>query len=123
MAGSASVVKGLSTYVDSLTGMHRIFNETMHMDIPGISPFPDFFAFGVTMLFTFALAFGAKESSIVNNVFTFLNLSVVLFVIVAGSFKAKPSNWSIPSVDVDPQYGSGGFAPYGIGGVLTGAGN
>lgn len=119
--GSASVVKGLSTYVDSLTGLHRYFNETMHIDVPGLSPFPDVFAFGVTMLFTLALAFGAKESSIVNNVFTFLNLSVVLFVIIAGSLKSKPSNWSIPSTDVDPKFGTGGFAPYGMGGILRGA--
>lgn len=107
------MVKGLSTYVDSITGLHKIFNETMHIDVPGLSPFPDVFAFGVTMLFTLALAFGAKESSILNNVFTFLNLSVVLFVIIAGSFKANPSNWAIPASNVEPKYGNGGFAPYG----------
>lgn len=115
------MVKGLSTYVDSITGLHSIFNDTMHIEVPGLSPFPDVFAFGVTMLFTLAIAFGAKESSIVNNVFTFLNLSVVLFVIVAGSFRANPRNWSIPSIDVEPGYGSGGFAPYGFGGILEGA--
>lgn len=36
-----------------------------------------------------ALALGAKESSLFNNVFTAINLSVVLFVIVAGAFKGK----------------------------------
>lgn len=112
------MVKGLSTYVDSLTGLHSIFNETMPIQVPGLSPFPDVFAFSVTMMFTLAIAFGAKESSIVNNIFTFLNLSVVLFVIVAGSFKANPRNWSIPSSDVEPGYGSGGFAPYGLSGIL-----
>lgn len=78
------------------------------MDIDGLSPFPDLFAFGVTLLFSIALAFGAKESSFVNNIFTFLNLSVVLFVIIAGSFKASPSNWAIPAEDVPPGYGDGG---------------
>lgn len=121
LTGSASVVKGLSTYVDSITGLHNYFNETMHIDVPGLSPFPDVFAFGVTMLFTLALAFGAKESSIVNNVFTFLNLSVVVFVIIAGSFKSKPSNWAIPATEVEPKFGTGGFAPYGMGGILRGA--
>lgn len=121
LTGSASVVKGLSTYVDSITGLHSYFNETMHIDVPGLSPFPDVFAFGVTMLFTLALAFGAKESSIVNNVFTFLNLSVVVFVIIAGSFKSKPSNWAIPATEVEPKFGTGGFAPYGMGGILRGA--
>ena len=36
---------------------------------------------------TAALAFGAKESSLANNVFTLVNLGVVLFVICAGSIK------------------------------------
>ena len=33
----------------------------------------------------------------------------------------KPSNWFKPSKDVPPGYGSGGFLPYGISGVITGA--
>lgn len=101
--------------------MHSFFMDFIYIDVPGLSKFPDFFAFGVTMIFAFALAFGAKESSIVNNIFTFLNLSVVLFVIIAGSFKANPANWSIPSYDVEPECGMGGFAPYGVGGILKGA--
>lgn len=115
------MVKGLSTYVDSVTGFHSYLNETMHIDIPGLSSFPDVFAFGVTLLFTLALAFGVKESSMINTLFTLLNLSVVLFVILAGCFKADPKNWSIPSTDVEPGYGDGGFAPYGISGILEGA--
>lgn len=108
-SGAASVVKGLSTYVNSLTGerMHGFLNETMPIRIDGLSEFPDFFAFIVTLLFSLALAVGVKESSIVNNVFTFLNLSVVLFVIIAGSFKASALNWQIPAEKVPPSYGSG----------------
>ncbi|XP_055311081.1 cationic amino acid transporter 2 [Sitodiplosis mosellana] len=128
--GSASVVKGLSTYVNSMTGFHEKLIEIMPINISGLSEFPDFFAFGVTILFSLAIAFGAKESSIVNNVFTFLNLAVVLFVIIAGSLKANPSNWNIPAAEVPlpnpnettvKDYGSGGFVPYGISGVLKGA--
>lgn len=120
--GSASVVKGLSTYVNSMTGMHDFLREYMPINVNGLSEFPDLFSFGVTILFSGALAFGAKESSIVNNIFTFLNLAVVLFVIIAGSFKANPSNWTIPAEQVpDPIYGNGGFAPYGITGILKGA--
>jgi amino acid transporter len=36
-----------------------------------------------------ALALGVKESSLVNNLFTLVNIGVVLFVIIAGSFKGK----------------------------------
>ena len=34
-----------------------------------------------------ALAFGVKESSKVNNVFTLLNVAMVAFVIIAGAIK------------------------------------
>lgn len=119
--GSASVVKGMSTYIDSLTGMNRIFEENLPIHISGMAEFPDVFAFSVTMLFSLALAFGARESSLMNNVFTFLNLSVVLFVIIAGSLKADPNNWSIPADKVPPKSGDGGFFPYGWSGVFKGA--
>lgn len=36
-----------------------------------------------------ALSLGVKESSLVNNLFTIVNIAVVLFVILAGSFKGK----------------------------------
>lgn len=119
--GSASVVKGLSTYVNSMTGMHDFLIEYMPIGIDGLSEFPDLFSFAVTILFSLAIAFGAKESSIVNNVFTFLNLTVVLFVIIAGSFKADPENWSIPADKVPDGYGEGGFTPYGFTGIVKGA--
>lgn len=113
MVGAASVVKGLSTYVNSLTQMHAYLRDLLPMGVVGLSNFVDLFAFGVTMLFSVAVAFGAKESSIVNNIFTFLNLSVVIFVIIAGSFKADPYNWMIPAEEVPKQtaeedFGTGG---------------
>ncbi|XP_055384351.1 cationic amino acid transporter 2 isoform X2 [Condylostylus longicornis] len=121
--GSASVVKGLSTYLDKLFDnvMQNFFKEHMPMDVPWLSEYPDFFALGVTILFSCAIAFGAKESTFVNNIFTVLNLGVVLFVIIAGLFKVDASNWSIPKEQVPDGYGEGGFMPYGISGVIKGA--
>ena len=58
----------------------------------------------------------------VNNIFTLLNLAVVLFVIIAGMFKVNFENWYIPKDNVpDQQYGEGGFFPYGISGITKGA--
>lgn len=57
----------------------------------------------------------------INNIFTIVNVSVVLYVIIAGSTKADPSNWSIASEDVPEGYGKGGFLPYGISGIIKGA--
>lgn len=89
--GSASVVRGLSTYVDALFNntMRNAFETAAHIDIDHLSSYPDFFAFGITLIFSAALAFGAKESSVANNFFTLTNLSVVLFVIIAGSLKGN----------------------------------
>ncbi|XP_076167218.1 high affinity cationic amino acid transporter 1 isoform X2 [Ptiloglossa arizonensis] len=123
--GSASVVRGLSTYVDPLFNysMRNAFESVAHIDNAHISSYPDFFAFGVTLIFSAALAFGAKESSRANNIFTFVNLLVVLFVIITGSLKADIRNWKTTPTctDKDCKHGTGGFVPYGIAGIITGA--
>ncbi|KAH8264971.1 hypothetical protein KR038_009853 [Drosophila bunnanda] len=121
--GSASVVKGLSTYLDQLCGnpMSSFLGTHMPINIDGMGAYPDLFAFVVTILFSLAIAVGAKESTRVNNVFTMLNLGVVLFVIIAGLFKVNRSNWSIPKSEVPEGYGDGGFMPYGVSGIIKGA--
>ncbi|XP_022218233.2 cationic amino acid transporter 2 isoform X1 [Drosophila obscura] len=121
--GSASVVKGLSTYLDQLCGnpMSSFLGTHMPMNIQGLGAYPDLFAFVVTILFSLAIAVGAKESTRVNNVFTILNLGVVLFVIIAGLFHVSSSNWSIPKSSVPEGYGEGGFMPYGVSGIIKGA--
>ncbi|XP_053954407.1 cationic amino acid transporter 2 isoform X1 [Anastrepha ludens] len=121
--GGASVVKGLSTYLDKLLNyaMRDYLSKNFAMNIEGLGDYPDFFALIVTVLFALAIAVGAKESTRLNNVFTFLNLSVVLFVIVAGLFKVSLSNWYIPKSEVPEGYGNGGFSPYGLTGIIRGA--
>ncbi|KAH8296606.1 hypothetical protein KR054_008526, partial [Drosophila jambulina] len=121
--GSASVVKGLSTYLDQLCGnpMSSFLGTHMPINIDGMGAYPDLFAFVVTILFSLAIAVGAKESTRVNNVFTMLNLGVVLFVIIAGLFKVNSNNWSIPKSEVPEGYGDGGFMPYGVSGIIKGA--
>ncbi|XP_052844164.1 cationic amino acid transporter 2 isoform X2 [Drosophila gunungcola] len=121
--GSASVVKGLSTYLDQLCGnpMSSFLGTHLPINIDGMGAYPDLFAFVVTILFSLGIAVGAKESTRVNNVFTMLNLGVVLFVIIAGLFKVSSSNWSIPKSEVPEGYGNGGFMPYGVSGIIKGA--
>ncbi|XP_034935920.1 cationic amino acid transporter 2-like isoform X2 [Chelonus insularis] len=123
--GSASVVRALSVYVDALfdNSMSHAFASAAKFNISHISPYPDFFAFGTTIAFSVALACGAKESSIANNCFTLVNLAVVLFVVIAGSLKSNVSNWKLPMecTKAHCPYGTGGFAPYGVVGIITGA--
>jgi len=49
------------------------------------------------LLFVIAviLAVGVKESSRFNNLFTCVNLLVVIYIIITGAFKADVDNWRI----------------------------
>jgi hypothetical protein len=57
LAGTASVARGLSAYIDRLTdnAMGRAFNESMHMNDEFLSmrlaEYPDFFAAAMVLLF------------------------------------------------------------------------
>ncbi|XP_047533053.1 cationic amino acid transporter 2 [Vanessa atalanta] len=124
--GAASVVKALSEYLDSLLdkAISTQLHEWMPMHSPHLAKYPDLFAFTVIMTFSVALAFGVKESTKFNNFCTGVNLCVVLFVIISGSFKADSRNWRIPAAAVPRgarDFGAGGFAPYGLAGIIKGA--
>ncbi|XP_077291565.1 cationic amino acid transporter slimfast [Arctopsyche grandis] len=125
--GTAGVAKGMSNYIDALTGnaMKNFFLEHMPMKIGFMAEYPDFFAFFLVLVITALLAVGVKESTRLNNVFTALNLVTVIIVVVAGSIKADVSNWSIPIENITEEYrpyaGAGGFMPFGLSGVMAGA--
>lgn len=63
--------------------------SVMPMDISFLSEYPDFFAFGMVMLLVVLLCVGVKESSMLNNVFTVINLLTITIVIIAGSLKGR----------------------------------
>lgn len=123
--GTASVARAWSSYFDSLINktIQHFFQEHMPMDVGGLSPYPDFFAFGITFLLTCILAVGVKESSTFNNIFTGVNLLVVLYVILCGAFKANTHNWSLSKEEFGNRtdVGSGGFLPFGFSGMMAGA--
>ncbi|KAJ1526896.1 hypothetical protein ONE63_008448 [Megalurothrips usitatus] len=119
--GTASVTRGVSTYVDNLAHnqISDFFNSTVPLNVPTLAAYPDFFSFGIIVFVSCLLAFGVKESSIVNNILTFLNLTTATIAVVTAAIYAKPENWSLPArAGVD----DGGFVPYGIKGIIKGAG-
>lgn len=72
------------------------------------------------------LVVGVKESTRFNSVFTVLNLLVVIFVVIAGSFHINFHNWNLSKGDIngtitDGSAGSGGFFPFGFSGMMSGA--
>uniref|UniRef100_A0A8C4Z4U0 Cationic amino acid transporter C-terminal domain-containing protein n=1 Tax=Gadus morhua TaxID=8049 RepID=A0A8C4Z4U0_GADMO len=138
--GTSSVARAWSGTFDELVGgvMADFFGKHTSMNAPGLAPYPDFFAAGLILLLAGLLAFGVKESTTINKVFTAVNIVVLLFVVVAGCIKGDIANWHITldtllnrsdiSSNLTPtanlttsDFGTGGFFPYGFEGTLAGA--
>ncbi|XP_055330477.1 cationic amino acid transporter 4-like [Paramacrobiotus metropolitanus] len=114
MIGAASVARAWGGYVDSMLD-GAIRNSTLRtvgvVRVPLVGQiYPDFVAFAVCMVACIAVAIGVKHSARLNNVFTLVNLMVILFVIVFGFTLADSNNWT-----------AYGFMPMGFAGVLRGA--
>ncbi|XP_064611952.1 high affinity cationic amino acid transporter 1-like isoform X3 [Liolophura sinensis] len=99
--GTASVARAWSANFDSLINntIQNFFEEHLPLKVAGLSPYPDFFSFGITLLLTVILAVGVKESTTFNNIFTGVNLLVVLYVIICGLFKVDINNWYLSKTD------------------------
>ncbi|KAK2705810.1 hypothetical protein QYM36_015980 [Artemia franciscana] len=130
LIGTASVAKSFSENFDKLVNksMSNAFLDVFPIDAPGLGPYVDWFAFSVTIVLSGLLAFGMKGSSLFTNVFTVVNLANVLLVIIAGLFFVDGSNWQISFNETDynetfteEDVGVGGFAPFGLAGIMDGA--
>lgn len=69
--------------------MSKALNESMHINVDFLGDYPDFLSFGMVLLLAAILAFGAKESSFLNNIFTTVNLVTICIVLVAGAMNGK----------------------------------
>ncbi|CAL8265773.1 unnamed protein product [Merluccius merluccius] len=137
--GTASVARAWSSTFDNLVEqkISGFFKVAMAMKVPGnvLAQYPDLFALILILLLTGLLAFGVNESALVNKIFTGINLVVLGFVIIAGFVKGDTANWSLTHDDFvrfynqtnstepinEMDFGVGGFAPFGLKGVLSGA--
>ncbi|XP_061575728.1 high affinity cationic amino acid transporter 1-like isoform X2 [Cololabis saira] len=139
--GTSSVARAWSATFDELIGRQIEFfcRRYMTMNVPGVlAEYPDIFAVLIILILTGLLAFGVKESAMVNKVFTCINVVVLLFVIISGLVKGNLKNWSLDPEEIlnstgnfslnvtvwVPEkeiLGKGGFMPFGWTGVLSGA--
>ncbi|KAK9501850.1 hypothetical protein O3M35_012501 [Rhynocoris fuscipes] len=118
--GTACLARGMSGYVDSLFNgaIGHYLNTTLHMEVPYLSVYPDFFSFLLMIIFTAIIVAGVKESTTFNNIFVTINGITIIILIVVGFMHVHPKNWSLPS---SPGGGVGGFMPYGFSSVMEGA--
>ncbi|XP_041864237.1 high affinity cationic amino acid transporter 1 isoform X2 [Melanotaenia boesemani] len=141
--GTSSVARAWSATFDELVGKHieHFCREYMSMNAPGVlAQYPDMFAVLIIVTLTGLLAFGVKESAMVNKVFTCVNVLVLLFMVVSGLVKGTLKNWQLDPEEIlrvnytnnsihnltdtlpaKESLGVGGFMPFGFTGVLSGA--
>ncbi|KAL8571166.1 hypothetical protein ACOMHN_010627 [Nucella lapillus] len=68
------------------------------------------------------LAVGVRESTHFNNIFTGVNICVIVYVVICGAFKAHLHNWQLPPSQIPKKgAGTGGFLPFGFSGMMSGA--
>uniref|UniRef100_A0AAY4B274 Cationic amino acid transporter C-terminal domain-containing protein n=1 Tax=Denticeps clupeoides TaxID=299321 RepID=A0AAY4B274_9TELE len=132
--GTSSVARAWSATFDELIGHHiePFCRQHLTMNAPGIlAAYPDIFAVLIILTLTGLLAFGVKESAVINKVFTCINVLVLLFVVVSGLVKGSLKNWNVVPGEVlnstngsgqkPEEIGAGGFMPFDFAGVLSGA--
>uniref|UniRef100_A0A3B3ZAC5 Cationic amino acid transporter C-terminal domain-containing protein n=1 Tax=Periophthalmus magnuspinnatus TaxID=409849 RepID=A0A3B3ZAC5_9GOBI len=129
--GTSSVAKAFTGAFDDLidNAIDQTLEQHMPMNSPGLAPYPDFFSAAFVMLMAGVLAYGVKESAILNTIFTGLNVAVLIFIIISGFVKGDIRNWRLSKTDFctnnfnssDSLFGSGGFFPFGFEGTLSGA--
>ncbi|XP_068696414.1 cationic amino acid transporter 3-like isoform X1 [Montipora foliosa] len=111
---AASVARACSEYINSFAQgyIYRFFMEDIGTwNVPALGSFPDFLAAALAVTFTVVVSLGVTKSSLVNKVMTFINLSVIAFIIFTGLYYVDGKNWT------------SNFAPYGVSGVLRAAGS
>lgn len=89
--GTSSVARGLSGYVDAMADneMSKFFKNLVHFEVGFLAEYPDLFSFVIVLLITALLAFGVKESSLLNNTFTSINVLTILLMFTTGLLKGK----------------------------------
>ncbi|WIA23368.1 hypothetical protein OEZ85_000131 [Tetradesmus obliquus] len=101
---NAAVIRGFSPYFAMLINKapESLVTATANYTL-------DWFAFGWCLLLTVMLVLGTKESAMFNLVVTIVHIILVVFIIIAGLVKSKPS------VNLQP------FTPFGVRGIFNGA--
>ncbi|UJR26383.1 hypothetical protein I4U23_007715 [Adineta vaga] len=132
IVGAASAARAWTSSVDSIMNfrMSIFFQQNFPFPFPNpmgiFAPYMDIGAFCLTIITTIILTIGVKESSRTNSICTLVNLMSVAIIVISGLSKANTDNWHISMDQIKQNQtitnaGQGGFLPYSISGVLSGA--
>lgn len=83
---------------------------TYGLGLNRISEHIDVFAFLIVVAFVVFLTCGVRVTSYINNIFSLVNIGVILIILSVGAFNANKVNWNLPDK---------GFMPYGWHGVFA----
>ena len=89
LIASASLARACSEYINSFSQgyIYRFFmDDIATWNGSALGSFPDFLAFALAIVFTVIVSLGARKSSLINKVVTFINMSVILFTFCAGLY-------------------------------------
>ncbi|XP_069116835.1 cationic amino acid transporter 4-like isoform X2 [Argopecten irradians] len=118
LLGASAIARAFSGALDSVFN-GAIRNSTLSnigtlsKNSEWLSEYPDFIAFSATIIVFIVVGTGAKFTMNFNNVFTVLNMTVLVFLICVGFYFADIKNWENAK--------TGGFFPHGFAGCLSGA--
>lgn len=122
--GLASIILSLSVYTDKLIFNGAIIEfEKRHFSfgIPYLSEYCDLFGLLILLVCGLLNLSGVKQTLVVSLVCNIVVLASLVLIVVVGFVEGSFGNWFEA---VDPAKSStttGGYAPYGMSGVFTGA--
>ncbi|CAK9236220.1 unnamed protein product [Sphagnum tenellum] len=113
--GGSTVARGISPNLGVFFGGEQnLPSWIVRQTIPGIDIVVDPCAGLLVLVVTGLLCMGIRESARVQSVMVVLNILVLVFVVLAGSWAGFTSGW-------EGYHQSQGYLPYGVNGMLGGA--
>ncbi|MGI8282387.1 amino acid permease [Bacillus mycoides] len=107
IVATAAVASGWTGYFHNLINGLGLELPKSLLSIPSQGGIMNLPAVVITLIITWMLSRGTKESKRINNIMVLIKIGMVILFIVVGVFYVKPENW-VP------------FTPYGLSGVLAG---
>lgn len=108
----------MAAYLDSTIG-GEIKNATNSLVLPVLGPevtgHMDLLSGLVAISVALFLTVGMRVTTVVNNVFSLVNIAAIVIIIAVGGYFADLGNWATA------KDGSGGFMPFGWKGVFAGS--